>query len=77
MQRVLEVMARMVLRLAAALVGSGGEQVPESFSYATASSAIVPLYDDSVFDSSAVPRTTMLPSMTSCTAMRSPRCSRY
>jgi pentatricopeptide repeat protein len=53
--RVLEAMVHMELRLTAALAGSGGEQDPESFSYATASSAIAPRYDDSVFGSSAVP----------------------
>jgi hypothetical protein len=45
----------MELRLTAALAGSGGEQVPESFSYTTASSPIASRYDDSVFGSSTVP----------------------
>ena len=53
--RVLEVMVHMELRLTAALAGSGGEQDPESFSYATASSAIAQRYDDNVFGSSVVP----------------------
>jgi hypothetical protein len=50
MQQILDAMAHMELRLTAALAGSGGEQVPESFSYATA-----PRYDDDVFDVSAAP----------------------
>jgi hypothetical protein len=49
-QRVLEAMAHMELRLTATLAGSGGEQVLDSFSYATA-----PRYDDEVFGSSAFP----------------------
>jgi hypothetical protein len=54
MQQVLKAMARMELRLTATLASSGGEQVLESFSYVTASSAIEPRYDDRVFDSSTV-----------------------